>query len=115
MIRRKVSTVMTEKEYKAFSEGSEENIVKLKQQDNGSFVCESTHRFLPLSVINDILSQLHNIYQNEIFSDAFDKLPEAHKEYQMFLEKKCRVQKFWTIFWYAVALVAITYIIIGGR
>jgi hypothetical protein len=114
METRKVKTTMTKEEYDKIFDKDIPNVIGLKQQEDGSFKCESPHDILPLCIFNEILSQLHDIYKNMMFDKACDNLPEVHKKYQLYLEKKCRIQKRWTLFWYAVALAAILYIIMGG-
>ena len=92
-----------------------ENIIQMVQQDDGSFQIKSPHKSIPLFVVNEVLTQLHKIYDQLAFDNKYKDVPEEHKKYQIYLEKKCRAQKRWTLFWYAVALIAIAYIIIGGR
>lgn len=115
METKKIKSTMSKEEYDKFFNNEKENIIGLKQQDDGSFKCESPHEILPLFIVNEILSQLHTIYKNMMFDKAYDKLPEEHKKYQMYLEKKCRAQRRWTLFWYAMFLCAVGYIIVGGR
>ena len=115
METKKIKSTMSKEEYDKLFNNGKENIIGLKQQDDGSFMCESPHEILPLFIVNEILSQLHTIYKNMMFDKAYDNLPEEHKKYQVYLERKCRAQRRWTLFWYALFLCAVGYIIVGGR
>ena len=102
-------------EWKELEKDSPENIIQMVQQSDGSFELKSPHDRLPLFVVNEVLKQLHSIYFNTVFDKKMEQIPEKHKEYTAYLEHKCKVQRRWTLFWYAVALVAIAHIIMGGR
>lgn len=90
------------------------NNVQMIQQPDKSFKIEATSNDIPVFVVNEILTQLHNIYLDQKFSEAMKEIPEKHKEYTSYLEHKCKKQKRWTLFWYFIALASIAYII-GGR
>ena len=91
------------------------NNVQMIQQPDKSFKVEATSKDIPLFVVNEILTQLHKIYLDQHYFTAMQDIPEKHKEYTAYLERKCKRQKRWTLFWYAVALISIGYIIVGGR
>ena len=114
METRKVKSTMTKEEYEKIFDKDKPNVIALKQQEDDSFKCESPHDILPLCIVNEILSQLHDIYKAMMFDKAIDTIPEDIKKHIAYLNKKCRIQKRWTLFWYAVALAAILYIIMGG-
>jgi hypothetical protein len=114
METRKVKTTMTKEEYDKIFDKDIPNVIGLKQQEDGSFKCESPHDILPLCIVNEILSQLHSIYNDMALDKAIDTIPEDLKKRIAYLNKKCRIQKRWTLFWYAIALAAILYIIMGG-
>lgn len=105
----------SKEEFEELMKDCPENIIQMVQQDDGSFQIKSPHKSIPLFVVNEVLIQLHKIYDQLAFDKRYKDVPEEHKKYQIYLEKKCRAQKRWTLFWYAVALIAIAYIIIGGR
>jgi hypothetical protein len=84
------------------------------QQSDKSFKVESSFKDIPVFVVNEILTQLHNVYSTQYLNEAMKEIPEKHKEYTSYLEKKCRDQRRWTLFWYFIALAAIAYIV-GGK
>ena len=90
------------------------NNVQMIQQDDKSFRVETSFNAIPVFVVNEILTQLHNIYTDQRFNEAMKDIPQKHKEYTSYLEKKCRDQRRWTLFWYFIALAAIAYIV-GGK
>lgn len=90
------------------------NNVQMIQQPDKSFKVESSFKDIPVFVVNEILTQLHKIYLDQHYFTAMQDIPEKHKEYTAYLERKCKRQKRWTLFWYFIALVSIAYII-GGR
>lgn len=107
--------VANKKDWEQLEKEQPENIIQMIQQSDGSFQVKSSHELLPIFIVNEVLTQLHKIYKNMMFDKAYDNLPEEHKKYQQYLERKCRAQRRWTLFWYALFLCAIGYIIIGGR
>lgn len=114
METKKIKSTMSKEEYDKLFDNGKPNVIALKQQDDGSFICESPHEILPIFIINELLSQLHDIYKNNMLDKAIDTLPEDLKKDINYLMKKYRTQRRWTFFWYAVALAAILYIIMGG-
>lgn len=114
METKKIKSTMSKEEYDKLFNNGKENVIALKQQDDDSFKCESPHEILPLFIVNEILSQLHGIYKDMMLDKAIDTIPEDLKKHIAYLNKKCRIQKRWTLFWYAIALAAILYIIMGG-
>ena len=115
METKRIKSTMSKEEYDKLFDKGKPNIIALKQQDDGSFICESPHEILPIFIINELLSQLHEIYKNTMLDKNIDNLPEDLKKEIAYLNKKCRAQRRWTFFWYAIALAAILYIIMGGR
>lgn len=107
---------VTDKDIDELEKECPENIIRIVRQDEGYFtiVCDQSH--IPLQIANEILKQLHTVYLNHLFDNAYDNLPEEHKKYQIYLEKRIRSQKRWIFFWYAIAIAALGYIfILGGN
>ena len=93
-----------------------ENIIRMVQQEEGYFTIACDQSKIPLQIVNEVLKQLHNIYKDQMFDKAYSNLPDEHKKYQAYLEKRIRSQKRWTFFWYAIAIAALGYIfILGGN
>lgn len=93
-----------------------ENVMHMKQQKEGHFTIECDQPFIPLVVVNEVLKEVHKLYTTKLFDGVLDKLPEEHKNYTKYLEKRCIRLRRWNIFWYGIAIAALGYIFfIGGR
>lgn len=107
---------VTDKEIDELEKECPENIIRMVQQDEGYFTIVCDQSRIPVQIVNEILKQLYIIYKDKFFNEAFDNLPEEHKKYQIYLEKRIRSQKRWIFFWYAIAIAALGYIfILGGN
>lgn len=107
---------VTDKEMDQLEKDCPENVLRMVQQKEGYFTLDCDQPFIPLQIVNEVLKQLHGIYSNQLFDKAYDNLPDEHKKYQAYLEKRIRSQRRWTIFWYGIAIAALGYIfILGGR
>lgn len=91
------------------------NKIKMIQQSDKSFRIETDQEYIPTDIVNTILEQVHTIYSDQAFSKHYENMPEHVREYIEFAQKKAKLQKFFTLFWFGVATLAIFSQLIGGK
>ena len=112
----KTKYITNEKEWEKIQASTDKyKAVQMKQQKEGYFKVESPLPALPLEVIDEILKELHNIYANKAFDEAFEDLDENHRMFTAAMITKYKFQKFLALFWFTCFMAAICYILMGGR
>lgn len=114
-IKCKTKIVNNPKEWAKIEKENSDRMVSLKQQDDGSFECSCSRDEIPVPIVNEMLKQLHAIYREHAFNDAFKNIDEKHKQFTAMLGFKYRFHKGLALVWFACFLACLLYILTGGR